>query len=105
MYATDSPTEGRYFHDLTSSLFRAAEIAPRFVQHVSQVHAILALVSAGMGVSLVPESAGSLLARGVVLRGLRPAPRTLAELHLIWRRGHDNPALRMFRETVVPKLF
>jgi DNA-binding transcriptional LysR family regulator len=104
MYATDSPTEGRYFHDLTTSLFRAADIAPVFVQHVSQVHAILALVSGGMGVSLVPQSAGSLLARGVILRQLRPEPRPLAELNLIWRRGHDNPALRAFREKVVPKL-
>jgi len=105
MYATDSPTEGRYFQDLTASLFRAADILPNFVQHVSQVHAILALVSAGMGVALVPQSAGSLLARGVVLRELQPEPRPLAELHLIWRKGHDNPALRMFRDKVLPKLF
>jgi DNA-binding transcriptional LysR family regulator len=104
MYAADAPTEGRYFHDLTSSLFRAADIAPSFVQHVSQIHAILALVSAGMGVSLVPRSAGSLLARGVVLRELRPVPRTWAELHLVWRRGQDNPALAVFREKVLPKL-
>jgi DNA-binding transcriptional LysR family regulator len=74
------------------------------VQHVSQIHAILALVSAGMGVSLVPRSAGSLLARGVVLRELRPAPRTLAELHLVWRREQDNPALSVFREKVLPGL-
>jgi DNA-binding transcriptional LysR family regulator len=104
MYAADAPAEGRYFHDLTTGLFRTADIAPRFVQHVSQIHAILALVSAGMGVSLVPRSSGNLLARGVVLRELRPVPRTLAELHLIWRRGQDNPALSAFREKVLPKL-
>jgi DNA-binding transcriptional LysR family regulator len=85
-------------------VFRSADIAPSFVQHVSQIHAILALVSAGMGVSLVPRSAGSLLARGVVLRELRPVPRTLAELHLVWRRGQDNPALAVFREKVLPGL-
>ncbi|WP_158926829.1 LysR family transcriptional regulator [Acidisphaera sp. S103] len=104
MYAADAPTEGRYFHDLTTGLFRTANITPRFVQHVSQIHAILALVSAGMGVSLVPRSAGNLLARGVVLRDLRPVPRTPAELQLIWRRGKDNPALLAFREKVLPKL-
>jgi DNA-binding transcriptional LysR family regulator len=54
IYATDSPTEGRYY-DLTTSMFRAAEVAPSFVQHCSQVHAVLALGSAGMGVALVPE--------------------------------------------------
>jgi DNA-binding transcriptional LysR family regulator len=88
MYATDSPTEGRYFHDPSTGLFRAADIAPRFVQHVSQVHAILAL----MGVALMPRSAGSLLTRGVGLRTLRPAARTLAELHLIWRAGQSGVA-------------
>ena len=104
MYATDTPTEGRYFHDLTSSLFRTADIAPRFVQHVSQIHAILALVSAGMGVALVPTSAGSLLARGVVLRPMLPPPPIWAELYLIWRKDQDNPALKLFRDRVLPRL-
>jgi DNA-binding transcriptional LysR family regulator len=100
-----SPTEGRYFYDLTSSLFHAAEVAPIYVQHLSQVHTILALVSAGMGLALVPESASSLRVGGVVLRELRPAPKAVAELHLAWRRGQDNPAFRMFRNLVLPKLF
>lgn len=104
MCATDSPTEGRYFHDLISSLFRAENIAPRFVQHVSQVHAMIALVSGGMGVALVPHSAGALLAKGVVLRELCPAPVIPAELHLVWRQAYDNPALRMFRKVVLPEL-
>jgi DNA-binding transcriptional LysR family regulator len=100
-----SPTEGRYFYDLTSSLFHAAEIAPVYVQHLSQVHTIMALVSAGMGLALVPESASSLRVGGVVLRELRPALKAMAELHLVWRRGHDNPAFRVFRNQVLPKLF
>jgi DNA-binding transcriptional LysR family regulator len=99
-----SPTEGRYFYELTSSLFRAAQVAPNYVQHVSQVHTVLALVSAGMGVALVPEAARSLHMRGVVLRELRTVPRVLAELHLVWRRGQDNAALRVFCNLVLPKL-
>ena len=101
MYA---PTDARYFYDLTSSLFRAAEIMPSYVQHVSQVHTVLALVSAGMGLALVPEAARSLAVRGVALRNLKPVPRTLAELHLVWRRGQDNPAYRVFCKLVLPKL-
>lgn len=99
-----SPAESRYFHGLVSSLFRAAGIVPDCVQHIGQVHTILALVSAGMGVALVPEAARNLLVRGVALRKLRPAPKAQAELHLVWRRGQDNPAFLSFRSLVLPKL-
>lgn len=99
-----SPMDGRYFFDLTTSLFRLAEIAPSYVLHVSHVHTALALVSAGMGVALVPETASSLIVRGVSLRALRPSPPSLAELHLAWRRGQDNPAFGVFRDVVLPRL-
>jgi DNA-binding transcriptional LysR family regulator len=99
-----SPTEGRYFYDLTSGILRAAEIEPSYVQHVSEVHTALALVSARAGVALVPAAAHNLLVRGVVLRELEPAPRTQAELHMIWRRRQDNPAFVTFRNLVLPKL-
>jgi DNA-binding transcriptional LysR family regulator len=99
-----SPTEGRYFYDLTSGILRAAEIEPSYVQHVSEVHTALALVSARAGVALVPAAARNLLVRGVVLREFEPAPRTQAELHLIWRRRQDNPAFVTFRNLVLPKL-
>jgi DNA-binding transcriptional LysR family regulator len=99
-----SPNDGRYFYDLVSSLLRAAEVAPSFVQHVSQVHTALALVSAEAGVALVPEAARNLLVRGVVLRELSPTPRTQAELHMVWRRRQENPAFTTFRNLVLPKL-
>lgn len=99
-----SPTEGRYFYDLTSSLLRSAEVAPDYVQHVSEIHTVLALVSAGMGVSLVPEAARNLVVRGVVLRDLSPVPRVLAELYMVWRRGQDNPAFQLYYNLVLPKL-
>lgn len=99
-----SPTEGRYFYDLTTSLFRSAEIAPQFVQHVSEIHTVLVLVGVGLGLGLVPQAARHLGMRGVVLRDLKPVPRTLAELHMVWRKGHDNPALRVFNNLVLPKL-
>jgi DNA-binding transcriptional LysR family regulator len=99
-----SPSEGRYFYDLMSSLLRAAEVAPSFVQHVSEVHTVLALVSAKIGVALVPAAARSLHVKGVVLRELDPVPRTQAELHLAWRKRQDNPAFQAFRNLVLPKL-
>ena len=103
-FITYSPTEGRYFYDLTASLFRSAEVVPNFVQYVSDIDTVLALVSVGMGLALVPQAARNLGVQGVVLRDLRPVPRTLAELYMVWRKGQDNPAFRVFRNLVLPKL-
>jgi len=99
-----SPTENRFLYDLVSGLFRSADVAPLYVQHVNQVHTVLGLVGSGLGVSIVPESAAALGMRGVTMRELSPAPHTSAELHLAWRRGADNPALRTFRSLVLPKI-
>ena len=39
-----SPYESRYFYDLLVTQFTRAEILPRYVQHLSQIHSILAMV-------------------------------------------------------------
>ncbi|MBK0866869.1 MAG: LysR family transcriptional regulator [Saccharopolyspora sp.] len=88
-----SPTEARYFHELLVSIFREAHVTPHYTQHVSQVHTVLALVRAGLGLALVPSTATLLRFEGVVLRPVRlPEPEPV-ELHLGWRRANDNPAL------------
>lgn len=95
-----SPVESRYFYDLITGLCAAAGAAPAYVQYISQTHTILALVSAGLGVALVPEAARALHFDGVVLRRLRGAGR-VAELHLAWPRDSTNPALPAFRDALV----
>ena len=52
-----SPYESRYFHDLLVALFTRADILPRYVQHLSQIHSILAMVRAGLGLAIVPAAA------------------------------------------------
>lgn len=90
-----SPLEARYFHDLVASTFLHAGVHPAYTQYTSQIHTILALVRAGLGVALVPEAATSLRFEGLVFRqirrtrGVRPA-----ELFMAWRRDNDNPALK-----------
>jgi len=86
MYA---PYEGRYFHDLVAETFARAGILPNYVHHLAQIHSILALVHAGVGVSLVPTAAANLQFRNVVLRPIRPLPPRPAELFMVWRT--DNP--------------
>jgi DNA-binding transcriptional LysR family regulator len=99
-----SPTEGRYFHDLATSVFKAAEVLPSYVQYIHQIHTMLALVSAGIGIALVPESAQTLRFEGVVLRAIRLSPKMFAELHLAWRRNNENPILRFLRNLLIDKL-
>lgn len=99
-FITFSPVHGRYFYELLAGVFRKADVSVKYVQHVSQVHSILALVSAGIGISIVPETARKLHFEGAELREL-PAPATFAELHLAWSAENGNPALPAFRDLVV----
>jgi DNA-binding transcriptional LysR family regulator len=88
-----SPYESRYFHDLLVALFTHADILPRYVQHLGQIHSILAMVRAGLGAAIVPAAAASLRIADVKLRPLKlrtPAP---VELFLVWRRDCENPLL------------
>lgn len=88
-----SPYESRYFHDLLLSEFTRAGVLPRFVQHLSQVHSILALVRAGLGLAIVPAAAASLNFSGVMLRPLHLRSSAPVELLMAWRRDHENPLL------------
>jgi DNA-binding transcriptional LysR family regulator len=63
---------------------------------MSQVHAILALVRAGLGAALVPAAAASLRFEGVALRPVDTRPTRPVELFLAWERKNDNPALPAF---------
>jgi DNA-binding transcriptional LysR family regulator len=88
-----APNEARYFHDLVLGLFTEAGIQPRVVQQLTQIHSILALVRAGLGIALVPAAAERLRLDGVVFRPLAlPAARP-AELVLAWRRDADDPLI------------
>ncbi len=93
MYA---PFESRYFYDLLVTQFAKAKILPHYVQHLSQIHSILALVRAGLGLALVPQSASSLRFRDVVLRPVKLQPTRPVELHLVWPRDHEIPLLPTF---------
>ena len=86
-----SPYESRYFHDLLVALFTQADMLPRYVQHVGQIHSILAMVRAGLGVSIVPAAAASLKISEVKLRPLKLRNAAPVELFMVWRRDDENP--------------
>jgi DNA-binding transcriptional LysR family regulator len=91
MYA---PEGAGYFHGMLTGMFDAVGASPQHVQHMSQIHSILALVHARIGAAVVPEAAMRLHFEGVEFRPLAtPADRPV-ELFVAWRRDNDNPSLK-----------
>ena len=72
-----------------------AGFSPRIVQEAIQMQTIISLVSAGIGVALVPESIMSLKRQGVVYRRLRGAPPAL-EVGIAYRRDDRSAVLQRF---------
>jgi DNA-binding transcriptional LysR family regulator len=95
-----SPYESRYFYDLLAAIFAEADISPKYVQHISQIHSILALVRAGLGAALVPKAAGNLHFEGVVLRSIGVGPTHHVELHAAWRPQNSNPAMPLLLDLI-----
>ena len=88
-----SPVESRYFYELLTGMTARARVRPRYVQYVSQVHTMLALVQAGVGLAVVPESATALHPDGVAFTELADAQAPVVDLAATWHEAADNPAL------------
>ncbi len=86
---------GFVYHDLVMGFCLRSGFSPRVAQEANQTHTVIGLVSAGIGVALVPASAQRIGLHGVVYRPLReatPASRTA----VAWRRLDTSPLLRGF---------
>jgi DNA-binding transcriptional LysR family regulator len=84
-------------YDAILSVFGAAGITPQIGQQAIQMQTIVSLVSAGMGIALVPQSVSNLMRPGVEYRSLSD-PTPLVETGLAWRRDNDSPVLQGFLE-------
>jgi len=71
-----------------------AGFTPRIVQEVGQMHAIVGLVGAGLGVAMVPASLQTVHARGVVYRHLQEQP--YIEMALAYRDEPLSPLHQAF---------
>lgn len=90
---------GTIFHDLIMGFCRTAGFAPRISQEASQTHAVLGLVSAGLGVALVAESSKLIGLKGVVLRPLQSlAP--IVPTAVGYRLDDDSVLVREFVASV-----
>ena len=84
-------------HDAILACFRGAGITPEIGQQAIQMQTIVSLVSAGMGLALVPQSVSNLMRPGVEYRALHDRSPQV-ETGLAWRRDNRSPVLLGFLE-------
>jgi DNA-binding transcriptional LysR family regulator len=82
-------------HDAILGCFHAAGVTPEIGQQAIQMQTIVSLVSAGMGLALVPQSVSNLMRPGVEYRALHDHS-PLVETGLAWRRDNHSPVLLGF---------
>ena len=80
------------FHPLVLVLYRARGQSPVIRQEAIQMQTIISLVSAGLGMALVPASMRHLARTGVRYLDLAGTP-PLLETGLAWRRDDPAPTL------------
>jgi len=91
-----TPSGGKYFYGLITGLFSASGVMPNYIQHLDLSHTILALVRAGLGVSIMPTSSSLIRFENVVFRPLWRND-VFAETNMTWRSDLRNPAVETFR--------
>ncbi|AXE99159.1 LysR family transcriptional regulator [Paraburkholderia hospita] len=87
------------FYDIIMDCYGAAGLTPHIGQEAIQMQTIVSLVSAGMGVALVPQSLRNLRRTGVVYRPLREAVPVVVT-GLVWRTAEVSPVLAGFIDIV-----
>ena len=77
----------------------AAGFKPEISQEARTKHTTTALVAAGLGVAIVPESSKRLRRKGVVyLPIVDNLPQV--EIAMIWKTGNNSPVLKQFLDTI-----
>jgi DNA-binding transcriptional LysR family regulator len=87
------------FYDLVTGYYAQLGGRAEIVQEAIQMQTIISLVSAGLGMALVPASLRNLVRAGVAYVDL-PEPVPTLDTGLIWRRGDSTPTLMQFLQVV-----
>lgn len=83
------------FRQQFSKLDRTHRLSARMIQESERAPAILTMVAAGCGVTMVPKSLGRLVPKGVAFREL-PAPEPMIEHTFAYPSQSSSPALLEF---------
>ena len=90
---------GLGFHDQVLGVCRDAGFTPQGHQVATQIHTMISLVAAGLGVTLVPASVSSLQRAGVVYRPLLEATEPV-ETIAAWLPARISPLLANLLATI-----
>lgn len=85
------------FHDIITTYFATNGLEPVIGQEAIQMQTIISLVSAGMGIAMVPDSLRRLARPGVAYLELDGKAPTI-ETGLVWRRDDASPTVKRLIE-------
>lgn len=88
------------FHARITAAFNRIGVIPLVAQEATQIHTVLGLVSAGLGVALVPNSSRQLKWPAIRLLDIDQAPEPV-EICVGWRRDRSPPAREAFVEAAL----
>src|SRR5260370_26154497 len=94
-FVLQSSQRGGGYYVQLMRLCLASGFSPNVIQEVTEMHTIVSLVAAGMGVSLVPLSARNIRSQGVVYRELE-GTTTLTEMAVALPRDSRSAILPNF---------
>jgi DNA-binding transcriptional LysR family regulator len=86
---------GPELHKAVMAVCRSAGFEPRLGQEAPQLAAVINLVAAGSGVSIVPRSMQQMRSTGVIYLPME-GPQAYVTLSLVWRRSERANAIRNF---------
>ncbi|WP_447554449.1 LysR family transcriptional regulator [Vreelandella sp. EE22] len=86
------------FYSRIIAMCERAGFVPRVAQQATQIHTIMGLVSANMGISIVPSVVRNLNMPEVSYLEIVDDPPPV-QVALAWRRSDESPILRAFRES------
>ncbi|WP_375460686.1 LysR family transcriptional regulator [uncultured Enterovirga sp.] len=85
------------FHARITAAFARIGAVPEVVQEATQIHTVLGLVGAGLGIAFVPASAARLPRSGVTLLTLPDGPKEVT-VAIAWSPDHPPASLSAFLE-------
>lgn len=86
-------------YDRVISLCQQANFCPQIVQEATQMQTIVSLVSAEIGIAIVPESIQNLQRTGVIYRSLIEATSQPA-IAIVWRKGDRSAVVAKFIDSI-----
>ncbi|MDR3531564.1 MAG: LysR substrate-binding domain-containing protein [Rhodopila sp.] len=95
------PDPGGVIHGLLEAAFAQAHFSPNVVQRIRLTQTALSLVSVGIGVALVPQTAQHACFANVVFRSMIIDTNPKLDMHAFWREDSVNPVLPSFRDLLI----